>query len=75
MNLTAALLLIAQSAAPAAVSAPAPVAERATATVTIVRPVQVRLTEQGEVSVDGLAGDTTIQRNRDAAGTIWIEFS
>lgn len=79
MSFAAALVLIAQATSPAtapqAVSGPVRVAERATATVTIRRPAQVRIGRDGTVDVDTPRGVDTVQRSRDEAGTLWIEFS
>lgn len=79
MSLAAALVLIAQSASPAAAEAPVagamPVAERARATVRILRPAQVRVARDGAVEVEGDHDPRTVQRSRDAAGTLWVEFS
>lgn len=79
MSFSASLLLIAQAAAPIAVEMPAPlfapVATRATATVTIRRPAVIRLEKNGNMSVESDASEVEVQHRRDAAGTVWIEFS
>ena len=80
MSFAAALLVVAQSAvataAPVPVSAPrAPVAERVTASVEILRPVRIVLAEEERAFANGEERADRGQRSRDAAGTLWIEFS
>lgn len=79
MSLAAALFLIAQSAAPAVADVPAssatPVAEQVRASVRIVRPVRVSIAQDGAVEVDSTVDPRTVQRSRDAVGTVWVEFS
>ena len=80
MSLAAALVLIAQAASPN-VAAPAaergaPIAEQARASVTVLRPVRISVAvEGGKLSVDAPANGQPVQRSRDAAGTLWVEFS
>lgn len=77
MSLPCALLVIAQSGAAVAVDAPvartAPIAERVTARATVLRPARIRFTSEGQ-TVTATAVEP-VQRRRDDAGTIWIEFS
>lgn len=79
MSLAAALLLLAQSATPMAADAPvsraSPVAEQVRASVTVLRPARVSISRDGAVEVDSTADPRTVQRRRDAAGTVWVEFS
>lgn len=79
MSLAAALLLVAQSASPAVAMAPAvsatPLAEQARARVRVLRPVQVSVARDGAVEIEGDYDPRTVQRSRDAAGTVWVEFS
>ena len=75
MSFLAALALIAQSAAPVAAPAPAGVAEQVTATVTVLRPARVVVDADGAVQLDSAPYAAPVQRSRDAAGTVWIEFS
>ena len=79
MSLAASLLLIAQSAAPAVGDAPkpsgSPVAVQASATVTIRRAAVIRVSDNGDTSVEAVASANEVQRSRDEAGTVWIEFS
>ena len=79
MSLTAAFLLIAQSAAPAIVDAPRsqPVAGPVTATASarVIRPAVVRVRqERGAVRVEN-ESELRPQRSRDTLGTVWIEFN
>ena len=79
MSLAAALALIAQSAvlvaAPVAAAAPAGAVEQVTASVTVLRPVRVVVDADGAVQLDSAPYAAPVQRSRDAAGTVWIEFS
>ena len=75
MSIAAALLVIAQTAAPNAVPAPAPVAQRATASVAVLRPAQVRIASDGNLHVEVSDRAERPERRRDDAGTIWVEFS
>lgn len=79
MSLSAALVLIAQSAAPSAAPAPAQsaahIAVQVRASVTIRRPARISITADGEAEIDGDVNAAGVQRNRDAAGTVWFEFS
>ena len=83
MSLAAALAFIAQSAAqsaalvaaPVAAAAPAGAVEQVTASVTVLRPVRVVVDADGAVQLDSAPYAASVQRSRDAAGTVWIEFS
>ncbi len=80
MSLAIALLVIAQSVAPAAGTnaAPAriaPVAERVTVSVTVLRPARISFKITGEDKTTGETQNRAVQRARDAAGIVWIEFS
>ena len=79
MSLAASLLLIAQSAAPAVGDVPKPagssVAVPASATVTIRRAAVIRVSDDGDTSVESATSANEVQRSRDEAGTVWIEFS
>lgn len=80
MSLAAALVLIAQAASPG-VAAPAAergsaIAEQVRASVTVLRPARISVAaEGGKLSVDAPANGQSVQRSRDAAGTLWVEFS
>lgn len=79
----AAVLLIAQSALPSAAAADAsrlparaaPIAERVTARATILRPARISFQELSGANDDQETRSHAVQRGRDAAGTVWIEFS
>lgn len=72
MSMAVSLLMIAQAGAAATGANAAPVAEVATASVRVLRPAIVSF-EKREVM---LAKDAPQpQRNRDASGRDWIEFS
>lgn len=79
MSMAAAFLMIAQSASPAVADAPAsrqaPVATSATASARILRPavISFEINEDAETLED--ARNQAVQRGRDQAGTLWIEFS
>lgn len=80
MSFAAALLILAQSAAPQATPvAPErsrPVAVQARASARIIRPARIefsRFDEEARQPVDLNARE--MQRGRDAQGTPWIEFS
>ncbi|MHA7820982.1 MAG: hypothetical protein ACX930_15150 [Erythrobacter sp.] len=79
MSLASAFLILTQSATPAAAEAPAsraaPVAEQVRASATILRPARVSISRDGAVEVEGTPDRRTVQRSRDAAGTVWVEFS
>ncbi|MAY20071.1 MAG: hypothetical protein CL955_05585 [Erythrobacteraceae bacterium] len=80
MSLAAALVLIAQAAspgvAPPAVEQRAAIAEQVRASVTVLRPARISVAaEDGSVSVDAPTNGQSVQRSRDAAGTLWVEFS
>lgn len=53
----------------------APVAERARVTVQVLRPARISAALQASPEEQANAPAKRIQRHRDAAGTIWIEFS
>ena len=71
--------MIAQSTAPAMAEAPVarsgPVAEIVTASAQVLRPARIVLSNSGEVELKGAEQMPKPQRDRDAAGTVWIEFS
>lgn len=79
MSIAVAILLAAQAAGPAAAEAPvsrtALVAEQVRASVTIRRPARVTIADNGTVELDASSDPRTVQRSRDAAGTLWLEFS
>lgn len=80
MSFAAAFVLISQSIAPVAAEAPAapvtgPVAERVSASVTILRPARISFQIGNEAETSGQERVRNVQRGRDAAGTVWIEFS
>jgi hypothetical protein len=79
MSLSAALVLIAQIAAPSAAPAPAQsaahISVQVKASVTVRRPARISITADGEAEIDGDVNTARVQRNRDAAGTVWFEFS
>lgn len=79
MGFAAAFVLIAQSAAPAIAEAPrarqtsGPI--YVTASARVLRPVSVRIRRTRTGAVVESAHDIVVQRRRDAAGTVWIEFN
>ncbi|MEM1052837.1 MAG: hypothetical protein AAGI28_12155 [Pseudomonadota bacterium] len=80
MSLAAALLIVAQGAAPQVAETPVtrarPVAVYARASVRIIRPVSVDFAVFEEVNQQTLvASEPEIQRSRDVDGTPWVEFS
>ncbi|AWW73581.1 hypothetical protein CD351_03960 [Erythrobacter sp. KY5] len=84
MSFTAALLLIAQSAAPLVSDAPmaqssaAPsggVSIQASASARIIRATRIAFDRDSGIAVEGETQASTLQRSRDAAGTYWVEFS
>ncbi len=91
MSFAAAFLLIAQSAvsagAPSNANAPAPrqnsipastpatVAERVTVSARILRPARIDFDEASGADADDQTRSRAVQRGRDAAGTVWVEFS
>ncbi len=79
MSLTAAVLLVGQSAAPAIADAPRaqPVAGplAVTASARVIRPAVVRVRqERGVIRVED-ESELRPQRSRDTRGTVWIEFN
>ena len=72
MNFTAAMLLVAQASGVSATVPAIGIAEPATATVRILRPVVVDFAA-AEITLP--ADAPAPQRNRDGAGRTWIEFS
>ncbi|MEE4201651.1 hypothetical protein [Erythrobacter sp.] len=84
MSLGAALLAsvfvtVAQSATPvagdAARTAGAPVAERVEARVRVLRPERIDFRVRPAAQADEEPRRVGIQRQRDRAGTVWIEFN
>ncbi len=80
MSFTAALLMIAQSAAPALTATPvaqprAPVAVQVSASARVLRPARIGFTQEAGVVLADEERNSTVQRSRDAAGTYWVEFS
>lgn len=84
MSLAAAFVLIAQSAAPIAANAPAageagavraPVAEQVRASVTVLRAERISAVLESDAAEQANAPAKRIQRSRDSAGTVWVEFS
>ena len=84
MSFTAALLLIAQSAAPSATVAPVEqasgpsaggVSVQTSASARIIRSVEIAFNAETGIEVTGSAQNHTLQRSRDNAGTYWVEFS
>lgn len=76
MSIAAAILLIAQASAPAAAQAPTPqpmATVRASARV--LRPALISFAVEADDPGEGRMRDHGAQRARDAAGTIWVEFS
>ncbi|UAB78763.1 hypothetical protein INR77_03285 [Erythrobacter sp. SCSIO 43205] len=83
MSLTAALLILAQSAAPQAAPQAADTSARASrgvsvqvqASARIIRPAQVTFDASGEGSLKVSATHTArVQQNRDSNGTVWADF-
>lgn len=79
MSFAVAVLLIAQSAAP---SAPATVETRrpepiatVTASARVLRPAVISFDAVDETSPEDQRTGVAMQRSRDAAGTLWVEFS
>ena len=84
MSFAVAFVLMTQSAAPGAASAPpkpasaavrTPIAQSSTATVRVLRPVRISASLEAPPQERRNAAAQRIQRRRDQAGTIWIEFS
>lgn len=77
MSLTAAIVFLTQSPAPVVADAPArmPLAERVTASVRVLRPARISYESAAEAVEDERVRNVEVQRDRDAAGTVWIEFS
>ena len=77
MSLIAALVFLTQSAVPVASDAPArlPLAERVTASVRVLRPARISYESAAEAVEDERVRNVEVQRDRDAAGTVWIEFN
>ena len=83
MSFSAAVLLIAQSIAPAATEAPAARADSAPVTAmasvrasaTIIRPAKITFTGNDAFFKAHGQSASLIQSERDAQGTVWIEFS
>ncbi len=84
MSLTAAFLIVAQSAAPQvaqssdipATSRARPIAVQVRASARVIRPARIdfaRVAAASEQSPN--AAVNGIQRERDAAGTVWLEFN
>ncbi|WP_298471534.1 hypothetical protein [uncultured Erythrobacter sp.] len=79
MSLAAAFVMIAQSAAPAIADAPrgrrtaGPI--YVTASARVIRPVEVRLRMTRDGAKVESNSDIPVQRRRDKAGTVWIEFN
>ncbi|WP_108787449.1 hypothetical protein [Erythrobacter sp. Alg231-14] len=82
MSFAAAIVLIVQSSAVAtapgaattSASPSSPIAERVTARANVIRPARINFDiETSTASVTTRAN--TVQRGRDEAGTVWIEFS
>lgn len=79
MSLAAAILLIAQSASPAAVDtatrASVPVAESVSATVRVLAPAKVSFAPGEDARIEMRPNmDLSVQQRRDAVGTRWVEF-
>ena len=80
MSLTAALMILAQSAAPQAAEAPsAPpsrgVSVQVQASATIIRPARVTFDNaQGSALKVSAPLSAQVQRSRDHNGTVWAEF-
>ncbi|MEP1421763.1 MAG: hypothetical protein ABJK59_08340 [Erythrobacter sp.] len=84
MSFTAALLIVAQSAAPqiaeASAASPAsrarPVAVQARASARVLRPARIDFSQLQAASAQAPnASVNGMQRGRDAAGTEWVEFN
>jgi|GEM_PF-3341325 len=80
MSLTAALVILAQSAAPQAAEATTvrsrPVAVQARASARILRPARIEFSSFDENTQRPIDPDVReMQRSRDAQGTPWVEFS
>jgi hypothetical protein len=79
MSFAAAFIIIAQSAATgsggdAPAARTAPVAERVTVSARVLRPARISfLVADGETTEEDR--NRAVQRGRDNAGTVWIEFS
>jgi len=80
MSLTAALLIVAQSAAPQAAEAAAPrarpIAVQVRASARVLRPARIDFSLASTIAGQSPnAAVNGIQRERDAAGTVWVEFN
>lgn len=77
MSIVAAALVFAQSAVLIVADAPArgAVAVQATASARVLRPARISLGANGEIEHSDTQASAAVQRGRDSAGTVWIEFS
>ena len=84
MSFAIAFVLMTQTAAsgvaivppkPASAAERAPIAQSSTATVRVLRPERISASLQAPPEERSNAAARRIQRRRDEAGTIWIEFS
>ena len=80
MSFAAAFLIVAQSAAAGSASdgpaaRAAPVAERVSASARVLRPARISFVVENGAEAADVSRNSAVQRGRDAAGTVWIEFS
>ena len=84
MSFAVAIVLMTQSAGsgvaiappkPASAAERAPIAQSSTATVRVLRPERISASLQAPPEERSNAAARRVQRRRDEAGTIWIEFS
>ncbi len=79
MSVATAILFIAQSTTTAVADAPSaratPVAERVRASVRALRPARIIFQSENETETSDENQSRNVQRGRDAAGTVWVEFS
>lgn len=78
MSIAAALLIFAQASAPFVAQAPAPqptAIATVQASVRVLRPARISVAQAVADAPEGQQRDHSVQRGRDAAGTVWIEFS
>jgi len=77
MDFVAALFIMTQGAAPMVAEMPSQsrVATRATVSARVLRPAYISLQPDAEPDETQSFKTRSVQRARDAAGTIWVEFS
>lgn len=75
MGFVAALLIITHSGAPIVAEAPSRPVVAAQATARVLRPARISFQQDAEPDEARSAQNQSVQRGRDEAGTMWVEFS